>query len=111
MTDSAAETARVTTSIAANGVAQVTLSRADKLNALDKAMFEGLIDAGATLAAMPDLRCVVLTGAGKGFCAGIDLSLFGASPHGEMRRWPRAAMAGPISISRRHWPGATCRCR
>lgn len=82
MTDSIADAARVTTSIAANGVAQVTLSRADKLNALDKAMFEGLIDAGATLAAMPDLRCVVLTGAGKGFCAGIDLSLFGAFPHG-----------------------------
>ena len=75
MTESPAA-ARVTTTIADNGVAHVRLSRPDKLNALDMPMFEALIAAGAELAALDDLRCVVFSGEGKGFCAGLDLSLF-----------------------------------
>lgn len=68
--------ARVVTTVAANGVAHVRLSRPDKLNALDLAMFEALIASAADLAARVDLRCVVLSGEGQGFCAGLDLSLF-----------------------------------
>ena len=45
-----------------DGVADVRLIRADKMNALDNAMFEGIIEAGATLATMKGLRCVVLSG-------------------------------------------------
>eukprot|EP01034_Spumella_vulgaris_P014735 gene14735-18828_t len=56
-----------------DGVADVRLIRADKMNALDPAMFEGIIEAGAKLATMPGLRCVVLSGEGKAFCAGHDL--------------------------------------
>ena len=60
------------------GVADVCLIRADKMNALDPAMFEGIIAAGAELAAMKGLRAVVLSGEGKAFCAGLDMASFAA---------------------------------
>lgn len=55
------------------GVAEVTLARPDKMNALDPAMFDALIDTLARLQATPGLRAVVLHGEGKAFCAGLDL--------------------------------------
>ena len=61
-----------------DGVADVRLIRADKMNALDPAMFEGIIEAGAKLADMKGLRCVVLSGEGKAFCAGLDMGSFAA---------------------------------
>jgi enoyl-CoA hydratase/carnithine racemase len=60
----------------AGGVAEVTLNRPDKLNALDPAMFEAIIAAGESLSRTAGLRAVVLTGAGKGFCAGLDKATF-----------------------------------
>ena len=60
-------------------VAEVTLNRPDKHNAVDLAMFEALIDAGENLAQDNDVRAVVLRGAGDNFCAGIDLSVFQGS--------------------------------
>jgi enoyl-CoA hydratase/carnithine racemase len=60
------------------GIADVRLIRADKMNALDAAMFEGIIEAGAQLAALQGLRCVVLSGEGKAFCAGLDMASFAA---------------------------------
>ncbi len=60
------------------GVAEVTLNRPDKLNALDPAMFEAIIAAGEKLSHMPGLRAIVLSGAGKGFCAGLDMGTFAA---------------------------------
>ena len=68
-------TDRVTIDVAA-GVAEVTLNRPDKLNALDPAMFEAIIAAGERLSRMAGLRAVVLAGAGKGFCAGLDRETF-----------------------------------
>jgi enoyl-CoA hydratase/carnithine racemase len=61
-----------------DGVADVRLIRADKMNALDRAMFEGLIEAAETLTAMKGLRAVVLSGEGKAFCAGLDMGSFAA---------------------------------
>jgi enoyl-CoA hydratase/carnithine racemase len=58
------------------GIAEVTLNRPDKLNALDPAMFEAIIAAGEKLSRTTGLRAVVLTGAGKGFCAGLDKETF-----------------------------------
>lgn len=84
MSQSTADSPRVTTAIAANGVAHVRLSRAEKLNALDMAMFEGLIAAAAELAEVPDLRCVVLSGEGLAFCAGLDLSMFGTLANADL---------------------------
>lgn len=61
-----------------DGVADVRLIRADKMNALDPAMFEGIIEAGARLADMKGVRCVVLSGEGRAFCAGLDMASFAA---------------------------------
>ncbi len=55
------------------GVAQLTLDRADKHNALSAQMIAELTDAAQVLAADTQVRVVVLTGAGASFCAGGDL--------------------------------------
>jgi enoyl-CoA hydratase/carnithine racemase len=64
------------------GVADVRLIRADKMNALDKAMFAGIIEAGETLRTMKGVRCVVLSGEGRAFCAGLDMQSFAAMGDG-----------------------------
>lgn len=55
------------------GVADVRLTRADKMNALDPAMFAAIIAAIDWLTAQPALRAVVLSGEGRAFCAGLDM--------------------------------------
>lgn len=72
------ENDRVSLGLGADGVAQVRLIRADKLNALDDAMFDALLDAGKTLFDTPGLRAVVLAGEGRAFCAGLDLAAMAA---------------------------------
>ena len=61
-----------------NHVATVTLNRPDKRKALDLPMFEAIAATGQALAQNPDVRAVVLRGAGEHFCAGIDVSVFGS---------------------------------
>jgi len=56
-----------------DGVADVRLVRPDKSNALDAAMFDALVESGQQLKSTRGLRAVVLSGEGKGFCAGIDM--------------------------------------
>ncbi|UJB42535.1 enoyl-CoA hydratase/isomerase family protein [Streptomyces sp. A1-5] len=56
-----------------NGVAQLTLNRPDALNALTWDMRERLIGLLADASADPDVRAVLLTATGKGFCSGADL--------------------------------------
>ena len=58
---------------ATDGVAEIRLSRPERMNALDPAMFEGLIAAGERLKTERGVRAAVLSGAGKGFCAGGDV--------------------------------------
>jgi len=58
----------------ADGVATLTLSRPDRLNSFTVAMHEEVRAALAQLRADAAVRCLVLTGAGRGFCAGQDLS-------------------------------------
>ncbi len=62
---------RVTLSVDA-GVAQVQLARPEKMNALDLAMFLGISEAMEAVRALPAVRVVVLSGAGRCFCSGID---------------------------------------
>ncbi len=57
----------------ADGVATITLNRPDRLNALTHQMFDELQDALSKVESDPAQRAVVLTGAGRGFCAGADL--------------------------------------
>ena len=66
----------------AEGVAEVTLNRPDKLNAVDPAMFDAIIAAGESLSQTAGLRAVVLAGAGNGFCAGLDKAGFEAMASG-----------------------------
>jgi 2-(1,2-epoxy-1,2-dihydrophenyl)acetyl-CoA isomerase len=54
-------------------VATLTLNRPDRLNALSSPMLDALLDALPRLAADPQIAVVVLTGAGRGFCAGGDV--------------------------------------
>ncbi len=58
------------------GVADIRLNRPDKMNAVDPEMFTALVDLADELADDPTLRCVVLSGEGKSFCAGLDFSGF-----------------------------------
>jgi enoyl-CoA hydratase/carnithine racemase len=58
------------------GVADVRLNRADKMNALDSAMIEGILATQDRLRSEPRLRAVVLHGEGRAFCAGLDISRF-----------------------------------
>lgn len=57
-----------------DGVADVRLTRPDKMNALDPAMFAGIADAIERLNGMTGLRAVVLSGEGRAFCAGLDMA-------------------------------------
>ena len=72
---------RVTITIE-DGVADVRLNRADKMNALDNAMFEGLVGAGERLMSEKGVRAVVLSGEGRAFCAGLDMGNFGRMAEG-----------------------------
>jgi enoyl-CoA hydratase/carnithine racemase len=61
-----------------DGVADVRLNRPQKLNALDPAMFDAIVEAGDKLAADRSVRAVVLSGEGRGFCSGLDFASFQA---------------------------------
>lgn len=65
------------------GVADVRLNRPEKRNALDIAMFQALVTTGEWLKTQPDVRAVVLSGAGPDFCAGLDFGSFQAMRDGE----------------------------
>ncbi|MFM7350537.1 MAG: enoyl-CoA hydratase-related protein, partial [Erythrobacter sp.] len=71
---------RVAIELGEDGVAEVRLVRADKMNALDPEMFQRIIEAGHALHHMKGLRAVVLSGEGRAFCAGLDLSNFSRKP-------------------------------
>jgi enoyl-CoA hydratase/carnithine racemase len=61
------------------GTVVLTLDRPKSLNALNEVMVAELQDALATIGRDHAARVVVLTGSGRGFCAGLDLRNFGAS--------------------------------
>jgi 2-(1,2-epoxy-1,2-dihydrophenyl)acetyl-CoA isomerase len=88
------------------GVATLTLDRPDRLNALTPAMIEDLLDRLRAISADAAIRCVVLTGAGRGFCAGYDLS-GGEEPQREWRPDEAAAqlmLHGQIPVLLRRMP-------
>ena len=89
------------------GVVQLTLSRPERLNALTEPLVARLDDQLRALAADLTCRVVVLTGAGRGFCAGLDLGGFGTIPGTEEfgrshRTWAtQRAIAGLVQQIRR----------
>lgn len=60
----------------ANHVADVRLNRPEKYNSLNPDMFKAIIEAGQTVAEDTSVRAVVLSGEGRGFCAGLDFQGF-----------------------------------
>ena len=68
---------RVSISIS-DGIADVRQVRADKMNALDAAMFDALVAATERLSREKGVRAVVLSGDGRAFCAGLDMGRFAA---------------------------------
>jgi enoyl-CoA hydratase/carnithine racemase len=70
------------TCVVADGIAQVRLDRPEKMNALDPAMFEALVEVGTSLIDRDDVSAVVVAGEGRAFCAGLDMAQFEQMQHG-----------------------------
>lgn len=73
--------ARVTTEIR-DHIAYVTLTRGDKMNAVDPDMAEAIVAAGEALKTNEDIRAVLLSAEGRAFCAGLDVASFGQHASG-----------------------------
>jgi len=73
-------------------IAVVTLNRPGKLNALDHELVESLHAAIDGIAANNECRVVVLTGAGRGFCSGLDLTAPNPADAGDGPEFPRSGM-------------------
>jgi enoyl-CoA hydratase/carnithine racemase len=67
---------RVRVTVDDRGIAEVAMVRADKMNAIDAAMFKGLIDAIDQLRGDRRVRVVIVHGEGRAFCAGLDMDRF-----------------------------------
>jgi enoyl-CoA hydratase len=75
------------------GVTRITLNRPARLNAMTSELVAELHDALDAVSVDHECRVVVLTGAGRGFCAGLDLGGYGAAPHTEGYGRPQAGFA------------------
>ena len=82
-----------------NGVADVRINRPDKRNAVDGDVMSGLLAAQNQIAGDPGVRCVVLSGEGKGFCAGLDMSSFDDMVSGDLTAEGAASAYDDISES------------
>jgi 2-(1,2-epoxy-1,2-dihydrophenyl)acetyl-CoA isomerase len=71
------------------GVVTILLNRPDKLNAITDAMWDQLAAHLDRCASDPDVRAVILTGAGRGFCAGADIS-------GEGKKQRKGGLVGAL---------------
>jgi enoyl-CoA hydratase/carnithine racemase len=86
-------------------IARLTLTRADKLNALDRAMIVALADAARAIDDSQETRVAILSGEGKAFCAGGDIAAWGGLPPLEMwRDWTRLGHRAFESLARLRAP-------
>lgn len=81
------------------GVALVTLNNPDRLNALSFRMVDAIHDVFDEIQADNDCRVVVLTGAGRGFCSGLDLSSADGASTAEGTSGPRAGILSQERIA------------
>ena len=70
-----------------SGIARITLNRPDRLNALNDQMQVEIADAVTEADSDPNIRVVIITGAGRAFCAGGDLNQLGGSSNGDGEGW------------------------
>lgn len=91
--------------VIADGVATLTFNRPEKLNALTPAMLEDFFAIIAQWGADPDVRVIVITGAGRGFSAGLDLGAISAaaSEGGSNLSADRTAAARTNNAPQPHW--------
>ncbi|MEV5004005.1 enoyl-CoA hydratase/isomerase family protein [Nocardioides sp. LML1-1-1.1] len=82
------------------GIVVVTLDRPDKLNALHQGLWDELDLMCAVVEDDPSVRVVILTGAGRGFCAGADLSAITALPDTHVTTFMRFQESGAKVIAR-----------
>lgn len=82
------------------GITIITLNRPDSLNAMNASMIAELYSVLEAVADDPTCRVVVLTGAGRGFCSGIDLGGYGPLPGDERRGQVQQDMAMQQHIAR-----------
>lgn len=82
------------------GVTQITLNRPERLNALNYELVSSLHETLDNIAADNSCRVVVITGEGRGFCAGLDLNGFGTIPGTEDQGRPQQGMAVQQFIAR-----------
>ncbi len=80
-------------------VRQLTLNRPDELNAMTAELCEALHVELRRIAAERSARAVILTGAGRGFCAGVDLRGYGAAPGNDGSDEPRDRLANQEHMS------------
>ena len=71
----------------ATNIARLTLNRPDRLNAINDQMQVEIADAVAVADADPDVRVLIITGAGRAFCAGGDMNQLGGSSNGNGSGW------------------------
>src|SRR5260370_36352986 len=88
-------------------VAKVVLNRPDKLNALTVDMRQSLCDCFAQLRFDDEVRVVVVTGAGRGFCSGADVDRMVGQPHDLRADRERMHRGGGTFLHARHLIGAS----
>lgn len=86
------------------GIARIALNRPERRNALDQELISELRDALHRAAIDENVRVVLLTGAGKDFCSGMDLRVFGSDVTDDVAKFQAEArnMAGLLLDMRRH---------
>ena len=92
-----------------NGVVTLRMNRPSQFNALSEAMLDALQNAFDAVAADPAVRCVVLAGEGKAFCAGHDLREMRAQP--DLDYYKALFARCRQRLPGRSWPPAGSRLR
>jgi enoyl-CoA hydratase len=80
-------------------VRRIAMNRADQLNAMTAELCESLHDELRSIASDRACRAVILTGAGRGFCAGVDLRGYGSAPGNDGSDDPRDRLANQEHMS------------
>lgn len=95
---------RKVVSATGQGIARITMNRPERRNALDQELLAEFRAALRAAADDPSIRVVLVTGAGKDFCSGMDLGTFAEDASGDLEKFQAEArnMAGLLLDMRRH---------